>query len=171
MRVRSFPPVIDERSRLLVLGSMPGVASLKAHQYYGNERNFMWRILYAIFEGREPDPVYEDRLAFALKHGVALWDTIAACDRPGSLDSDIKDVEPNDIPGLLADYPNVHTIVCNGTKSHTELMKHYGDHSEVARRRVLKLPSTSPIPTPKYRGLEDRLEAWKIIQDRHDSRF
>lgn len=165
MRVRSFPPVIDERSRLLVLGSMPGVASLKAHQYYGNERNYMWRILYAVFEGREPDAVYEDRLAFALKNRVALWDTIAACDRPGSLDSDIKDVEPNDIPGLLADYPNVDTIVCNGTKSHTELMKHYGDHPEVAKRRVLKLPSTSPIPTPKYRGLEDRLEAWKIIKE------
>ena len=112
IRVRSFPPIIDERSRLLVLGSMPGVASLKAHQYYGNERNYMWRILFAVFEGREPDPAYEDRLAFALRHGVALWDTIAACDRPGSLDSDIKDVEPNDIPGLLEDYPNVDTIVC-----------------------------------------------------------
>ncbi|MFC5531979.1 DNA-deoxyinosine glycosylase [Cohnella yongneupensis] len=163
MRVHSFPPIIDERSRVLVLGSMPGVASLKAHQYYGNERNYMWRLLYAVFEGREPDPVYEERIAFARKHGVALWDVIASCDRPGSLDSDIKQVVPNDIPGLLEAYLNVDTLACNGTKSYTELLKHYGDHPEVARRRILKLPSTSPIPTPKYRGLEDRLEAWRVV--------
>ncbi|MFD0674174.1 DNA-deoxyinosine glycosylase [Cohnella sp. GCM10027633] len=163
MRVHSFPPVIDERSRVLVLGSMPGAASLKAHQYYGNERNYMWRVLYGLFEGREPDEAYEDRLAFALRNGVALWDTIAACDRPGSLDSDIKDAVPNDIPGLLAAYPNVRTLACNGAKSHAELMRNFGGHPEVAGRRVLKLPSTSPIPTPKYRGLAERLEAWKAI--------
>lgn len=163
MRVHSFPPVVDERSRVLVLGSMPGVKSLQAHQYYGNERNYMWRILYGLFAEREPDAAYEDRLAFALRHGIALWDTIAACDRPGSLDSDIKDAVPNDIPGLLESYPNIQTLACNGAKSHGELTKNFGDHPEVARRRVLKLPSTSPIPTPKFRGLEERLEAWRVI--------
>lgn len=163
MRVYSFPPIADEKSRVLVLGSMPGTASLKARQYYGNERNYMWRILYALFEGREPDEAYEHRIAFALKHGVALWDVIAACDRPGSLDSDIKDAVPNDVPGLLRDCPNVRTIACNGAKSHGELLKHYGDDPELAGRRVLKLPSTSPIPTPKYRGLAERLEAWRAI--------
>lgn len=163
MRVHSFPPVADERSRMLVLGSMPGVASLKAQQYYGNERNYLWRILYALFEEREPDAAYEARLAFAARHGIALWDVIEACDRPGSLDSDIKDAVPNDIPGLLRTYPNIRTLVCNGAKSHAELLKHYGDDPEVASRDVLKLPSTSPIPTPKYRGLAERLEAWRAI--------
>jgi hypoxanthine-DNA glycosylase len=164
MNVFSFAPVIDADSRILVLGSMPGVASLKAHQYYGNPRNYLWRLLYALFgDGREPDPEYENRLDFALGNGIALWDTIANCEREGSLDSDIKQAVPNDIPGLLRRYPNVRTLVCNGTKSFAELNKHFGPHPEVKQRRVLRMPSTSPIPTKQYRGFEDRLEAWRSI--------
>jgi TDG/mug DNA glycosylase family protein len=162
--VHSFPPVADERSRLLILGSMPGAVSLRAHQYYGNPRNHFWPILYRLFAGRQPDARYEDRLRFALDHGIALWDSIAACEREGSLDADIRDVVPNDIPGLLRRYPRIGTIVCNGSKSHAELMKHHGSAPETAARRILKLPSTSPVPTPRYRNLEDRLEAWQVIQ-------
>jgi TDG/mug DNA glycosylase family protein len=162
-RVRSFPPVADERSRVLVLGSMPGVRSLRAHQYYGNPNNHFWRILYALAENREPDPDYESRIAFALRHGVALWDTIASCVRPGSLDSDIREPVPNDIPGLLRRYPNIEAIACNGAKSHAMLMKYYGRDPSVAARTVLKLPSTSPIPTPRYRGFADKLEAWRAL--------
>lgn len=163
MIVRSFPPVIDERSVLLVLGSMPGAASLAAHQYYGNPRNHLWPILYALFEDRTPEDDYEARLAFALRHRVALWDAIAACEREGSLDANIKDTVPNDIPGLLRQYPQVRTIVCNGSKSFAEVKRHHGTAPEVTSRTVLRLPSTSPIPTPQYRGLEDRLTAWREI--------
>jgi len=149
---------------MLVLGSMPGAASLQAHRYYWNPRNYMWRILYALFgDGREPDEAYEDRLEFALRNGVALWDTIASCERKGSLDSEIRQAVPNDIPGLLADYPDVGAIVCNGSKSLAELTKHFGDHPEVRSRELIRMPSTSPIPTRDYRGLEDRLEAWKRL--------
>lgn len=165
MSVQSFPPVVDERSRVLVLGSMPGTASLKIQQYYGNPRNYLWAILYGLFEDRQPDADYEDRIAFALSHRIALWDTIAQCEREGSLDSDIRDVVPNDIPGLLRQYPQVKTIACNGAKSHAELLKHFGQTAEIAERKVLKLPSTSPIPTPKYRGLDERLEAWRIVKE------
>jgi len=163
MIVHSFPPVIDERSVLLVLGSMPGRASLAAHQYYGNPRNHLWAILYALFEGGSPDDSYDLRLAFALRQRVALWDAIAACEREGSLDANIKDSVPNDIPGLLRRYPQVKTIVCNGSKSLAELKRHHGSAPEVASRTVLRMPSTSPIPTPQYRGFEDRLAAWQEI--------
>ncbi|MFC5405225.1 DNA-deoxyinosine glycosylase [Cohnella soli] len=164
MIVHSFPPLIDEASRVLVLGSMPGVASLNAHEYYGNPRNYLWRILYALYgAGRGVDDVYEDRLRFALDNGVALWDVIATCDRPGSLDSDIKEVVPNDVPGLLSEYPGIRAIVCNGTKSHAELMKHFGSDPSIASRRVVRMPSTSPIPTKDFRNLEDRLHAWRAI--------
>ncbi len=163
MNVCSFPPLIDPRSRILVLGSMPGVASLKAYQYYGNPRNYLWRILYALFGDGEPELEYESRLAFALDHGVALWDVIATCEREGSLDSDIKQAVPNDIPGLLERYPNVEALICNGTKSFAELDKHFGSHPEIVRRKVLRMPSTSPIPTRDYRGLDDRLVAWRQI--------
>ncbi|MBW5445007.1 DNA-deoxyinosine glycosylase [Cohnella sp. CFH 77786] len=165
MIVFSFPPVIDERSKLLILGSMPGVASLRAHQYYGHPRNHFWPILYALFAGREPDPDYERRLAFALDHGIALWDSIAACEREGSLDAGIKDVVPNDIPGLLRRYPQVRAVVCNGNKSYAELTKHHGAAPEIASRIVVKMPSTSPVPTARFRGFRDKLEAWRAITD------
>jgi hypoxanthine-DNA glycosylase len=164
LNIFSFPPVIDDRSRILILGSMPGVASLRAFQFYANPRNYLWGIVYALFcEGREPDAEYESRLAFALSHGIALWDVIATCEREGSLDSDIKQAVPNDIPGLLKVYPGIATLVCNGTKSHAELFKNFGTHPEIMKRKVLLMPSTSPIPTKHFRGLEDRLEAWRAI--------
>lgn len=163
MIVHSFPPVIDPRSRLLILGSMPGVASLKAHQYYGNPRNHFWPIVYELFGGRAPDAGYEQRLEFALSHRLALWDAIAACEREGSLDASIQDAVPNDVPSLLRRYPQVAAIVCNGGKSHAELRKHYGATPEIASRTVVQLPSTSPIPTPRYRGFADRLDAWRAI--------
>jgi len=166
MNVHSFPPFIDDGSRILILGSMPGVASLRAHQYYGNARNYLWPILYALYgEGRKPDESYEEKLKLASSNGIALWDVIASCEREGSLDSDIKKAVPNDIPGLLDKYPNVEAIVCNGTKSYSEMLKHYGSDPEVMKRRLLRLPSTSPIPTKDYRGLDDRLAAWRVLLD------
>ncbi|QJD83739.1 DNA-deoxyinosine glycosylase [Cohnella herbarum] len=164
MNVHSFPPIVDADSRYLILGSMPGVASLRAQRYYWNERNFMWRILYGLFSpGSAPSERYEDRVAFALNHGVALWDVIESCERPGSLDSNIKQVIPNDIPGLLARFPKIGILVCNGTKSHSELNKHFGTDPEVVKRRIIRMPSTSPIPTRDYRGLDDRLAAWRAL--------
>lgn len=164
MNVFSFPPIIDDRSRLLILGSMPGVASLKAFRYYWNPRNYLWSIIYALFgDGKVPDNAYESRLSFALNHGIALWDIIASCEREGSLDSDIRMAVPNDIPGLLLLYPSIETLVCNGTKSRAELLKHFGKHPEVTKRNILLMPSTSPIPTKNFRSLEDRLEVWRTI--------
>lgn len=165
MIVHSFPPIIDQRSRLLILGSMPGKASLRMHQYYGNPRNFFWPILYALYADRQPDDAYDKRLAFALENGIALWDAIAACEREGSLDADIRDAVPNDIPALLRQHPQITAVVCNGGKSYAELRKHYGRAPELADRTVLRLPSTSPVPTPRFRGLQDRLEAWQAIRE------
>jgi hypoxanthine-DNA glycosylase len=164
VHVQSFPPIVDSGSKMLILGSMPGVASLRAHQYYWNPRNYMWRILYGLFgDGLEPDEEYENRISFAIRSGIALWDVIASCEREGSLDSNIKLAVPNDIPGLLERYPNIAVLVCNGTKSYSELNKHFGKHPELLKRKIVRMPSTSPIPTRDYRGLEDRLEAWRAI--------
>ncbi|MBB6636100.1 DNA-deoxyinosine glycosylase [Cohnella thailandensis] len=164
--VHSFPPFADEQSRLLILGSMPGVRSLELSQYYGNPRNFFWRILYELLgEGadRAAEASYEERLAFARRHGIAMWDVIEACERPGSLDSDIRNAVPNEVPGLLRRYPGIRVIACNGTKSHSELLKQYGDAPELRSRTVIRLPSSSPVPTPKFRGLEDRLAVWREL--------
>lgn len=149
---------------MLILGSMPGVASLQAHQYYGNARNYLWPILYALYgRGSKPDDNYEAKLKLAADNGIALWDVIASCEREGSLDSDIKRAVPNDIPALLGMYPNIEALVCNGAKSYSEMMKHFGKHSEVTGRKLLRMPSTSPIPTRDYRGLDDRLAVWRAL--------
>ncbi|CAI6014993.1 DNA-deoxyinosine glycosylase [Cohnella sp. JJ-181] len=159
-RVYALPPVADANSWILFLGSMPGAASLAASRYYGHARNHFWPILYRLHGAGAPDESYEDRLRFALAHGCALWDTIASCEREGSLDVDIREAEPTDIPGLLRAYPNIEVLACNGGKSYDTLTKHYGGDPEVSRRTVLKLPSTSPIPTRQHKGLEEKAAAW-----------
>lgn len=160
-RVHSMPPVVGADSRILVLGSMPGIASLAASRYYGHPRNHFWPILYRLHGDDTPDASYEDRLRYALSHGFALWDTIASCLREGSLDADIEDLVPSDIPGLLRTFPGIAVLVCNGAKSYDTLRRHYGDSAEVKARTVLKLPSTSPIPTRQHKGLEEKVEAWR----------
>jgi hypoxanthine-DNA glycosylase len=86
MRIYSFPPVIDERAQVLILGTAPSVKSLEHKQFYGHPQNFMWRIIYQLFNESGPDPVYENRLAFLKEHRLALWDVIESCEREGSLD-------------------------------------------------------------------------------------
>lgn len=159
-KVYAMPPVVDANSRILFLGSMPGTASLAASRYYGHARNHFWPILYRLHGAGAPDESYEDRLRFALAHGCALWDTIASCEREGSLDADIREAEPTDIPGLLRAYPNIEVIVCNGGKSYDTFVRHHGRDPEVLRRVVLKLPSSSPIPTRQHKGLEEKAAAW-----------
>jgi len=160
--VHSFEPIIDERCRVLVLGSMPGVPSLMRSEYYGNPRNYFWGVLYGLFD-QAIDEEYEKRLAFALSHRVALWDVLKSCKREGSLDANIRDEVVNDIPGLLTRYPNIRCLALNGTKAHDTFMRHFGKTEAAARVVRLKLPSTSPVPTRAMRSLEDRLAVWRTI--------
>ncbi|UVI30543.1 DNA-deoxyinosine glycosylase [Paenibacillus spongiae] len=162
MRVHSFPPVIDERARVLVLGSMPGTASLEKHQYYGHPRNYFWPVLYGLFD-RTPDAGYENRLAFAQSHRFALWDVIASCEREGSLDVNIKGELPNDLPGLIAQYPGIRCLAFNGSKAHDTFLKVFGSDRVLGSIDRLKLPSTSPVPTPRMRNAADRMEVWRAV--------
>ncbi|MCQ6563955.1 DNA-deoxyinosine glycosylase [Paenibacillus mendelii] len=162
MRVQSFPPIIDERARVLVLGSMPGTASLEKHQYYGHPRNYFWPVLYGLFD-EKPDVEYDRRIAFAQSHRFALWDVIATCERVGSLDVNIKEEQPNDIPGLIARYPGIRCLAFNGSKAHDTFLKVFGGDRALASIDRLKLPSTSPVPTPRMRSAADRLEVWRAV--------
>src|SRR5512134_3021040 len=98
--LRSFKPIIDERSRVLILGSMPGPEALRKRQYYGFEGNHFWTIIPKMF-GRERPVLYEDRLKLIREHNIALWDVLASCVRPSAMDSHISRPTPNDIPKLL----------------------------------------------------------------------
>ncbi|MFC4778977.1 DNA-deoxyinosine glycosylase [Paenibacillus sp. GCM10023252] len=164
MRIHSFPPVIDERARVLILGTAPSVKSLEHHQFYAHPRNYLWSVVYGLFgDGQPPDPDYNKRLHFLKDHRLALWDVIESCEREGSLDMNIRNLKPNNLPGLLERYPGLRCFAFNGSKAHETFMRHYHGNPVFDTITVLKLPSTSPIPTPAMRSLEDRIGAWRAI--------
>jgi double-stranded uracil-DNA glycosylase len=163
-KVVAFPPSIDERCTRLVLGSMPGEASLEAQQYYAHPRNGFWPIAYRVLsEGKEvPPPSYEARLRFLLAHGIGLWDVLHACERQGSLDTAIRQPETNDFGELFLRYPKIDTIYCNGGKAYELFMKLVVPTLAADRSlRYVKLPSTSPAHTIPF---ERKADAWRVLQ-------
>ena len=105
-----LPPVVGPRTRLLLLGSFPGVASLRAQQYYGHARNQFWPILSALWGVDLRAMLYAQRLDVLRAHGLGLWDVYARCRRPGSLDSAITDAQPNPLAALAATLPALAAI-------------------------------------------------------------
>ena len=109
-------PNIDKDCRALILGSMPGVKSLEAQQYYAHPQNRFWPMM-AHLLGEELPSAYEEKLAMLLRHHIALWDSIGSCEREGSLDSAIRNEQGNDFAALLQEYPGIRAIYFNGGKS------------------------------------------------------
>lgn len=158
IRIASFPPIISETSEVLILGSVPGVRSLKAQEYYAHPQNHFWKIVFNLFGG-EFTVNYAQKIDFLTDNKIALWDVIEACERKGSLDTEIRNEQSNDIPGLLNEFSNIGAVFCNGQKAHKNLLKMLGkDHSIP----VFPLPSTSPLHTI---GFEKKLEAWSLIRE------
>ena len=155
-RAVSFPYSADENARVLILGSMPGEESLRRQEYYAFKHNAFWRIMGEIFDFSTELP-YPDRLAALRAHGVALWDVLAACERPGSLDSDIRAALPNDIPGLVKKLPKLERILCNGGAARSYLRRFF---PELDARQ---LPSTSPAAA-RFTYAE-KLAAWRDALD------
>ncbi|QIY89437.1 DNA-deoxyinosine glycosylase [Chryseobacterium gallinarum] len=155
-RIFSFPPIIDSQSQILILGSIPGGKSLEKQQYYAHPQNKFWRIILTLVN-EEFTEDYAQRIATIKKHHIALWDVIDSCERKGSLDSEIKNEEANQIAGLLETHPNIKAIFCNGGKSYKNLVKLLGKDSDLP---VFLLPSTSPAYTIPF---EKKLEEWKKI--------
>lgn len=160
-KIISFPPVLPENPKVLILGSMPGVKSLEKHEYYGNPRNHFWPIMFELFEVPSMDS-YPEKINFIKKQGIALWDSIGACYREGSLDSSIKEEEPNDIEGLLRKHLSIRLIVCNGTKSYKTFMNYF-PAEKIDSIEVLKMPSTSPIPGRYTKTFAGKVEEWRSI--------
>lgn len=149
-----LPPVVSPRTRLLVLGSFPSVASLQAGQYYAHPRNQFWPLLANLFGLPLADWPYARRLAFVREHGLGIWDVYARCRRPGSLDADIRDAVLNDLPTLVAGLPQLRVIAHNGGES-ARAMRVTRDLGPA----VLRLPSTSPANASW--SFERKLSAWR----------
>lgn len=155
--VHSFAPIGDEHSRLLILGTMASPASLRAGMYYGHPQNAFWRLL-AELTG-EPIPTDNtQKRALLLRHGIALWDTLASCERPGAADSDIRHEQPNDIPTLLRRCPHVQAVFLNGSAAYGFYQKYQAPH---IRLPYYRLPSTSPANARG--GYAAKLAAWCAI--------
>ena len=162
MSLHSFAPSAAPDARVLILGSMPGGESLRRQQYYAHPRNAFWPIMAALFDFAADLP-YERRLECLRRHHVALWDSLAGCERDGSLDSNIRDPEPNDIPGLLRRCPSIRCIFCNGTASYRFLKKYHAGLFERSGLTIFQLPSTSPAAA--VLSLEEKLERWRTVKD------
>ena len=151
-RVYSYAPVIEAHCTRLILGTMPSVQSLRDGFYYAHPRNAFWRILAEAFEETLPHTI-EEKKALLLRHDLALWDTARSCLREGSLDADMREVELNDVHGLLQAYPGVARVLLNGQQA-ARLYRRGG--GEMACAQVL--PSTSPAYTLPY---EQKLARWR----------
>ena len=157
---KSFKPSIDNNSKILILGSMPGVKSLEEQQYYAHQQNRFWKIMSVICnEPKLHEFDYELKLKTLLKNNIALWDTIKTCKRDGSLDSDIQNETPNDIRKLLKTYPNIKTICLNGNKSYSAFKKYFPDLLE--KYNYHKMPSTSPA-NARY-SLDILIKEWSKV--------
>ena len=157
-----LPPVVDGQTKVLIVGSMPGVQSLEKQQYYGNPRNHFWGIIGEITEEIVPEQ-YEKRLDLVKKHHIGLWDVIRTCERVGSLDSNIKNEIPNDFAALFEQYPQIEAVFFNGTKAHDVFKKKLGLEL-LAGREYYKMPSTSPVPGRNIKTFEEKVEVWSVLK-------
>jgi double-stranded uracil-DNA glycosylase len=165
VRITSFPPVITVQAKVLVLGSMPGALSLAQHQYYAHPQNQFWTLMGKLCD-INPHLPYAQRLTKLNTVGIALWDVLQHCERPGSLDSSIVVASevPNDFPPLLAQYPQLRAICFNGQKAAKAFSRHVKPvlcTAQIAQLVLVTLPSTSPANASISRA--DKLAAWQII--------
>lgn len=153
---RGFPPIVDADTRVLVLGSLPGEASLAARQYYGNPRNAFWRLMEQVLDTPLVALAYENRLAALKARGVGLWDVIAQAERPGSLDAAIRAPAANDLLALIQTLPALRLVAFNG-----------GTAAKLGTRLIggsvptLALPSSSPAHAA--RSFEQKAQAWRQL--------
>ena len=156
-------PSVDSRSRILVLGSMPGAASLAAQKYYAHPANRFWPLMTQLLGEKQTPSDYGAKIAMLHRHRIALWDAIDTCDREGSLDSDIRNVKANNFTSFLEKWPAIRTIGLNGGKSYATFAKFNKPLLARPDLRILKLPSTSPA-NARWR-MENLLDAWRPIFD------
>jgi len=158
-QVSSFLPIEGESARVLILGSMPGVASLNANQYYANPQNAFWKIISAITH-RPATARYDERVGALKQSGIALWDVLESCIRPGSLDADIdmNTAKANDIAALLQRQPGIKTVCFNGGTAEKIFNKRILPTLALTHINYIRLPSTSPAHARM--SLENKTAIW-----------
>lgn len=170
MLSQSFAPLVDGTARVLVLGSMPGVASLNAQQYYAHARNAFWPIMWAILHDTDrldiELPAYQQRLDLLQSKGVALWDVLQVCYREGSLDSSIQEdsIVANDFLSLFAKTPELKAVFFNGAKAEHSFRRYVqvDVKQQFDQLCFMRLPSTSPAHAAM--SIQEKLTQWQKIK-------
>ena len=152
-----IPPLYDEHSKILILGSFPSVKSREQQFFYGHKQNRFWRVMAQVLDCAVPETV-EQKKEMLLSHHIAVWDVIASCEITGSSDASIRDVTPNDLSQIL-NCADIRAIYTNGGKAQ-QLYKTY--IFPVTGREAVLLPSTSPA-NAGY-SLERLVEAWQSVR-------
>jgi hypoxanthine-DNA glycosylase len=155
MKPKSFPPIYDKNSRLLILGTMPSVKSREVGFYYSHPQNRFWRVLAASL-GKPLPQTIEEKTQLLLTHRIALWDVLKSCEITGSADVSIREPVYNDIAGLI-NKTRIEKVLCNGTKAY-KLCLGLGLSLPISC-----MPSTSPANA--VWGLERLIETWKAELD------
>ena len=156
--VHPIPPVYDRESRILILGSFPSVKSRESGFFYGHPQNRYWKVLAAVFEDSCPETVPEKK-AFLLRHRIASWDVIRSCEITGSSDASIRNVQVNDLTGIL-ETADIRTVYVNGRTAEKMYRKYM---LPLTGRDCVTLPSTSPANAAW--SLERLIQAWKVVRD------
>ncbi len=168
--IESFPAIANKNARVLVLGSMPGEASLQANQYYANPRNSFWSIMASMLNAGS-ELVYEERKKLISQHKIALWDVMKSCVREGSLDSSIDNASiiVNDLDSFYSEHPNVSCVFFNGMKAEKEYNRHVLPivSEKYQYLEYYRLPSTSPAMAALK--VDEKLVKWSIVKDKLQS--
>lgn len=163
--IEGFAPIASGEPRVLILGSMPGEASLQKQEYYGHIRNAFWPIMAELF-GTDSQLSYAQKKAILIENGIAVWDVLQSCRRNGSLDSAIAmaSIKTNDFSGFFERFRSIRQVFFNGGMASTVYRRYIlgtlqGKHDYL---EYYNLPSTSPA----YATLNftDKLEAWRLIK-------
>lgn len=154
--IHTIPPVFNENSKILILGSFPYVKSRETEFFYGHKQNRFWKVL-AILFGEELPQNTDEKMQFLLKHRIALWDVVKSCTITGSSDSTIKNVVPNDVKTILQT-ANISQIFTNGAIADKLYKKHIYPITGI---EAVKLPSTSPANAAF--SVEKLLQEWNVI--------
>lgn len=164
--IHSFSPAVNDQTRILIVGSMPGRASLAAQEYYAYPRNQFWRIMFDLLENGRAPKDYQDKINSLLRHQIGLWDALARCERQGSLDGNIERPVPNDFPTLFQRYPHIHTLLFNGQAAARHFKQAFG---KTVTQTLCVLPSTSPAHAAL--SYSEKLHQWEtaLTQARRNS--
>lgn len=153
----SFDPISTPETTILILGSMPGDKSIELGEYYGHPRNKFWKVISTI-TGNDVPLSYSDKKTLLVKSNIGLWDIVHKAMRPGSLDSAIKDAQPNDLENFIAKHTHLKVIGFNGKKAQVLFDKHFERKSGI---RYISLPSTSPANAGIH--FDNLCEQWRQI--------